>query len=1105
MSSHTTASSPSSRPRTQGGSESQSLQRRNPPASPRAGTEDRTTTSLASPPPSPPPPPANSVPPPPTSAPESMPSPRPLLQPPPLPEDTARLQTVRTLPLPPSPPSQSHTDQSIPDYPPPSFEDAIASPHVPPHLASPPPSLASSTTALYSNPSVSQHPYASHVPSSSSATLLSSPNVYHHSPALSQLSLARPLDPQPVLDSSQPSINLNPSAAASTSTLLSSAATTATSHSTALSDLTLLRPPRPRPAPPSPLTHPDPRPAPTTSPIRLTSPSTTTLISSATAVRDSPALPRVALTRPQHSLHSDSESEDEDADSLLVEPLPLLSPPSSPHPHHRGSFSTVTDLVEELSFEPYQRWSADRRLGYTLEQRVQREFERRNTQEAREAFGMGARSAEREAPDGSSAHPTPSSSIPSTPPASPGPYARRRCSHCGSVQRPDCGETGTIDEHSDEEDPEEDDEDEFSVARHSSPLARGAGKSPYLHPAPTRAHMRARFGSNSPEPGSPPASPLSPSMSIFKMPSAWASSVTLSLANALGPHKSSASSSASSTPPSSTASSPASGSGNVSPPGTGLKRKESFGVKRLFGTLKGKEREREYAQLPRQRPSVSASSSESCTESVDGWEVVGGDSPSSSAHSSATSGGGGGGHAPTSPTSPARSAEAHSPTSEGARAAAGAFLNRPVRHRPAGPAPSDGPAPPVVSPLTLSSATRPYLPEKSPLRLIASANHLRNTTQTLNSPVAPNTPRPLRPSPSVVWKSPGVPTNAVAALNSPVQRSPLSQPSYQPHIRPPPPFPQPLQSPTGPRASPASAPGSPSLPTLRTPETPSPLSQSVPMLRESMPALPAPSPGPNPAQSMPAQHALQNPPLRRRRAITPPPAHRHVMLACDTTTAAPAPAYDEAAEMEDGAPGEPDAAPARLSIEQLMDRQSPSTPTRTPTTPSRAALAAPPTPVTPASTPTTPTFAAGAGGLSQHYRGRPLPPVPSSESDQGVPVKRVPDGAPVNRVPELQVSGPGEDADVPPPPPPVPTSASERQAPPSAQTLAPPPQMARSDSGESVMEEARAAEEGPRAEFLEITDLDVLASRLVEGQRDGRHYEVCPSALPPHPPTPPRS
>ncbi|OSD02553.1 hypothetical protein PYCCODRAFT_320343 [Trametes coccinea BRFM310] len=539
--------------------------------------------------------------------------------------------------------------------------------------------------------------------------------------------------------------------------------------------------------------------------VQLTSPSTTALLTPTTAMRNSPGHSQVTLSRQQPSLRGPSPDQDErdmdEPESPLVEPLTPLSPPGSPSPsrhvHYRSSVSTVSDLVEELSLEPYQRWSADRRLGLTLEERVQREFERRNTTEAREAFGIVSRSPLMQAES--------SSSMPSTPPSSPGPTAQaRRCSHCGSVRPLECGDTQTINEHSsdderDLEDNPDEDEDDFSAARRSSPLpfarGRGAGRSPYLHPAP-KMHARGRFHSHSPEPGSP-ASPLSPSVSFSKMPSAWASTVTLSLANALGPHKgSSGSSSASSSGQASTSASGASASGSS---GSGLKRKESFGVKKLFGSLKGKEREREskqrereYAALP--PPSASVSSSDSSTESVDGWEVVsGGDSDGGHSSSSAST-------TPSSPStypSPSRStheAGPSSPTTESARAAA--FLNRPVRHRPpplpldspastpSSPHPLSSPASPALThaaaPSPVSASARPYLPAKSPLRLIASANHLRQAhapvLSSLVSRLMAESPKTLRGSPSVVWKP--APASA-AAQASPVQRSPLWQGMYQ--------------------------------------------------------------------------------------------------------------------------------------------------------------------------------------------------------------------------------------------------------------------------------------------------------------------------------------
>ncbi|KAJ8457736.1 hypothetical protein ONZ51_g11352 [Trametes cubensis] len=834
-------------------------------------------------------------------------------------------------------------DQSIPDYPPPSFEDAIASPHVPPSLvhpqsvqnAHPHGSISPESPPSQQVQHLQQYPYSSHVASLSSATILSSAPSVNGPASISQPSSGH----QPFVGPQHSTARL---ASMSTTTLLSPA-TTAT-ESTALSEMSLLRPPRPRTMPqPSPLARSN------SGPFRLASPSTTTLVVPVTAMRDSPAISQTSLSRPQETYrHPGPEPDiDEEPESPIVEPLTPLSPPASPHPHYRGSISTVSDVVEELTFEPYQRWSADRRLGLSLEQRVQREFERRNITEAREAFGMTSRPAGNV--QESTSNLTASGSMPSTPPSSPSPHARR-CSHCGSVRPRDCGDTQTIDEHSDEDDPatntdeEDEDEDHFPTSQRGSPLPRGAGRSPYLHPGPgtsSNARSRARFHSHSPEPGSP-ASPMSPSMSFFKMPSAWASTVTLSLAHALGPHKGSpAPSSAPAASPASTSAQP----GSVSPPGSGLKRKESFGVRRLFGSLKGKEREREqrsreYAALQASPQAASTSisatldSSDSSTESVDGWEVVGGgESPGARSSNGSTS---------TAPTSPARSTtttEASSPTSESARAAA--FLNRPVRHRsptsplldspisPLSHSPAHGPsgspptvtaspaAPVVATTAAAAAAARPYLPEKSPLRLIASANHIRQTYPHAHlqaDPFAPptsapsplsGTPRALRPSPSVVWKPPVAGANATTAStggnvhagspNSPVQRSPLSQGSYPPpsqhlcphtaqaqqqpqpqpqlhakqqrHYQPPPPphqqKPQPPPSPVGPRASPIPLAATYPMPP-RTTETPAALPHTVLQSHEATAHTPTPE-----ATSMSAPHTPVQPmaPLRRRREL----------------------------------------------------------------------------------------------------------------------------------------------------------------------------------------------------------------------------------------------
>ena len=55
--------------------------------------------------------------------------------------------------------------------------------------------------------------------------------------------------------------------------------------------------------------------------------------------------------------------------------------------------------------------------------------------------------------------------------------------------------------------------------------------------------------------------------------------------------------------------------------------------------------------------------------------------------------------------------------------------------------------------------------------------------------------------------------------------------------------------------------------------------------------------------------------------------------------------------------------------------------------------------------------------------------------------------------------------------------------------------MERSTSGGSVLEDVREGDDAPRPEYSQITDLDVLASRALEGAGDGRNYEVRTIAL----------
>ncbi|PIL28218.1 hypothetical protein GSI_09630 [Ganoderma sinense ZZ0214-1] len=514
-------------------------------------------------------------------------------------------------------------DPSIPDYPPPSFEDAIAAPYVPPHLSSSgtpdspqfPPVESHDTMSIDSSAQSqydSEHPMTSSLPSLSAptsvvsvtpSTIYASPaaaSQLEDSPASSHVSLVRSVDLHPPHDSPHGRSRRpgsSPLLSPSTTTLLSVTSpvstTTALSYATAasepssdfsVSDTPLLRPPQRRHVPQSsvdehlpeqpplvqafpgePALEPRER-SPKAVPYRLTSPSTTTLLSAHHAVRDSPAcevspapsdisLPLVR-PRPQHSHYSLPALRSEHFEHFEHSPTPaqhraatepvLLaedSVPSSPSSPVRASIATTTDVFEEFTWEPRQRWSADRRLGLSLEERVQREFQRRNTEEALTAFGGGS---------GTSAN-------------------TRRCLHCGTLRSLECNDIESIDEASEEDEDEdvfaaEREDDEDSVHAHSyrrSPLHPiEKGKSPYLDPAAAEGKGMSRSKSllmrspkghghgHSPEPASPPGSPLSPNTSgFFKLPMALASSMTLSFANALGKDRDAMSDKSFSAPP----------------------------------------------------------------------------------------------------------------------------------------------------------------------------------------------------------------------------------------------------------------------------------------------------------------------------------------------------------------------------------------------------------------------------------------------------------------------------------------------------------------------------------------------------------------------------
>ena len=958
-------------------------------------------------------------------------------------------------------------------------------------------------------------------PSSSTSMQISpAPSTINETPAASQLPLSRSVDCHYIPRDTQATHPApSPLALPSTATL----SPPVTPVPTALSDMPLLQPPQPRPISHSSPPRPGPQPreqSPPGAPYRLTSPSTTTLLSSAHAVRDAPA--------PPHALHTSAQrSPSPEPQSAVAEVSP--SPPPSPYPQSRASTATASDVFEEFTWEPRQRWSADRRLGFSLEERVQREFERRHTEEAISAFtGNQARA-----------------------PVDP---RTRLCLHCGSHRPIDSRDIQSINEDSEEEQ-EEDDISELS--RRSPSPHPDKGKSPYMH-HPSRSTAKLMSSSRStllktqsPGPASP-ASPQSPNVStFFKMPSAWASSVTLSLSTAIG-HGHNAHGSDKGSDKSSitlTSSKP-------------LKRRESFGVKRLFGSLKGKDRDHGRSNsvpgtamssaVPLDVSAVSSdssstSTSESTSESVDGWEVVSVKTEPIHSRSSST--------APTSPTRSLPESSATSPTvsasSPTIESAHPAFLNRPVRPRPTIPESPAAPSSPLSTPVTpktvlppptISSATtaaRPYLPEKSPLRMLVNTQQARQAhTQTLPVtdarhvtplastpltssniaapaiPPTPSTPRSPRPSPSVIWKVP-----------SPIARSPLAQPPTP-------------STPSSPSSSLA-----PESPTLATNSHSQPPTQPTRLVMPPIPVHPAvaalsrseksalrhqsaPLPPRSPARlrdnliardapmsPVPSSPSLAPSPadgqahLRQRRAVTPPPSHRRAILSYHTGSvpeSSPLASFEPGAHFDYNGGIAPDTEESgddedSASLEQLLAAEEgrASIPSSAP-----APAVSVTTPTTP-TTPTSPAWVSASPRQSSHFPGRPLPRLPAEPE---VPVKRVPDGYPVNRLPEanygrstsatplraaavLLPPSPALSAcHVPPPPSPPPLAPAPPPAALSVPAVAYP--MERAESGGSVLEDARAAEEGPRYEFLQVTDLDVLASRVFDSPADGRNYEV---------------
>ncbi|PCH39142.1 hypothetical protein WOLCODRAFT_167820, partial [Wolfiporia cocos MD-104 SS10] len=241
-----------------------------------------------------------------------------------------------------------------------------------------------------------------------------------------------------------------------------------------------------------------------------------------------------------------------DADSPVAEALTPMRPQHmlpSPSCH-----SSDDDSAELVNLDPSQVWEADRSCGVTLAERVSREMLRREAAESVTALSPPR---------------TPRSSLPrSSSPVTPATHSRR-CSHCGSV-RPLGSDNG--DPHSAGASA---DEPDAPTASSAYPLsAYYTGKKP-------------RCKRDKLNPSSAPSSPSSTSpTSVASAGTPWASSVTL-LGNIFSPHKPSA---------------PA--------PAHSLKRKESFGVRRLFA---GKGKEHDAAPVNRVGGSGGGD---------DDWEVV---------------------------------------------------------------------------------------------------------------------------------------------------------------------------------------------------------------------------------------------------------------------------------------------------------------------------------------------------------------------------------------------------------------------------------------------------------------------------------------------------
>ncbi|KAH9922433.1 uncharacterized protein B0H18DRAFT_519213 [Fomitopsis serialis] len=258
-----------------------------------------------------------------------------------------------------------------------------------------------------------------------------------------------------------------------------------------------------------------------------------------------------------------------DSLSFMRDVSPSRRSPLSPDPPSSAMSGPSDDpgsdsddsSVELVTLEPEQHWEADRSTGFSLHQRVQREFVRQHAAESSTTVNL------LRTPDTRTSHDT-SASISSTHGTRP-----RRCSHCGSL-RP----AGDVQSGGDDDD---------SVGR------EGVGNRECSIRRRNREKMHRSLDLRVRD-TSPPPSPASTVDAPAFSP--WASTATL-LSSAFSINK------------------PAPAS-----PGNNVKRKESVGLRKLF--MKGKEKERGREKEEKTRDEYSEPRSPSSNDDLHSWEEI---------------------------------------------------------------------------------------------------------------------------------------------------------------------------------------------------------------------------------------------------------------------------------------------------------------------------------------------------------------------------------------------------------------------------------------------------------------------------------------------------